>query len=149
LCKNICVSRSRISRRREHGGAAVEFALVLPIFVAIMFGMVDYGWYFYQKFSFASAIREGVRYGALFRDDVAAGSKPDVEARAEAVRRCNLGSVPTGAGGATITATLQDAIPRRAVRLVGTYTFRPLVGIVRLPSSTMTYTMQMLLEQQY
>jgi Flp pilus assembly protein TadG len=144
------VTRLSTTRRREHGGAAVEFALVLPIFVAVMFGMIDYGWYFYLKFSFASAVREGVRYGATFRDDVVAGSKPDVEAQAEAVKRCLLGSVATtGPGAATFTASMQDAIPRRAVRLSGTYTFKPLVGIVPLPNRTMTYSMQMMLEQQY
>ena len=80
-------------RRSEGGGAAVEFALIMPIFLAILFGMIDYGWYFYQKFTLTAAIREGVRYGVTFKDNPP-GENPYNEAVAEAGRRCDASAVP-------------------------------------------------------
>lgn len=37
----------RLVRGRDRGSSAVEFALVFPILALIMFGVVQYGWYFY------------------------------------------------------------------------------------------------------
>jgi hypothetical protein len=47
-------------RRRERGAVAVEFALVLPILIVLVFGIIDYGAYF----SNALAVRQGVREAA-------------------------------------------------------------------------------------
>jgi hypothetical protein len=130
-------------RSSEGGGAAVEFALIMPIFIAIVFGMIDYGWYFYQKFTLCAAIRGGVRYGVTFRDNPSGTSL--LAATDEAKRRCDAGSVPstsvTWAGGVTGTA------PIRRLQLTGTYTFTPLVGLVPMPRSSVSYSMTMLLER--
>jgi Flp pilus assembly protein TadG len=139
------VTRSRITRRNQHGGAAVEFALVLPVFVAVLFGMVDYGWYFYQKFTLASAIREGVRLGATYKEGGA--TDPATAALTEAGLRCDAGSVPKTA--VAWTSGYVDAAPVRKVWIEGQYTFKPLVGLVPMPASAMKYKMTMLLEQQY
>jgi hypothetical protein len=50
--------------RRDAGAAAVEFALVLPVLVLILFGIIDYGLYFGNaldtRAGVASATRQGV-----------------------------------------------------------------------------------------
>jgi Flp pilus assembly protein TadG len=139
------VTRFKGPRRRQHGGAAVEFALVLPVFVAVLFGMVDYGWYFYQKFTLAAAVREGVRLGATYKET----NTPDpyTAALTEAKDKCDAGSVPSAA--VTWTGGYIDAAPIRKVWVQGQYTFKPLVGLVPLPSTAMKYKMTMLLEQQF
>lgn len=43
------------------GVAAVELALVLPIFFFVVFATIDFGWYFYVKHTIQSATREGTR----------------------------------------------------------------------------------------
>ena len=48
-------------RKREDGAAAVEFALVVPIFVAIVFGIIQYGFYFWTAETANSAAREAAR----------------------------------------------------------------------------------------
>lgn len=53
---------SRRSNRR--GAQAVEFALVLPLLLAIFGGIVDYGWYFSQNMAVISAARDGARAGS-------------------------------------------------------------------------------------
>lgn len=57
----------RVHRRgqEERGAAAVEFAMVLPILLLIMFGLIQYGWLFYQVQETSFAVREGARVAAV------------------------------------------------------------------------------------
>jgi Flp pilus assembly protein TadG len=52
-------------RRRTHGQALVEFALVLPIFLVAMFGLIDVGRLIYQHSVLSQAAREGARLAAV------------------------------------------------------------------------------------
>jgi Flp pilus assembly protein TadG len=47
--------------RRDAGAAAVEFALVLPILVLILFGIIDYGLYFSNTLSAESGVQTAAR----------------------------------------------------------------------------------------
>ena len=51
-------------RRARRGSQAIEFALVLPVLLAVTSGIVDYGWYYSQALSVIYAAREGGRTGA-------------------------------------------------------------------------------------
>lgn len=65
--------RSRFIRRfvRHEGGAAmVEFAIVLPLFLAITWGVIDFGRLFFTSNALANAVREGGRYAAVLADPV-------------------------------------------------------------------------------
>lgn len=52
-------------RRRQLGQSLVEFALVLPLFLLIVFGIVDAGRYVYITNAFNQAAREAARYGSV------------------------------------------------------------------------------------
>lgn len=54
---------------REKGAVAVEFALVLPIFLALIFGIVEYGRAFSIQVSMAQGAREAARYTAIHYKD--------------------------------------------------------------------------------
>jgi hypothetical protein len=51
-------------RGREHGQALVEFTLVLPVFLLILMGMLEYGAAIDHRTAMAYAAREGARVGA-------------------------------------------------------------------------------------
>jgi len=51
--------------RSERGAAAVEFALVLPILVMLLFGIIQFGMAFNQKQGLHAAAREGARVGSI------------------------------------------------------------------------------------
>ena len=59
--------------RNQKGASAVEFALVLPILIVLLFGIVEFGLLMYNKAVITNASREGARAGIVFspRPDVA------------------------------------------------------------------------------
>ena len=50
-----------MTRRRESGAAAVEFAIILPLVALLLFGVMQYGFYFWARSSAAAAVREAAR----------------------------------------------------------------------------------------
>ncbi len=65
-------------RARDRGAAAVEFALVLPLLLLLVFGIIDFGRLLNAQLTLTQAAREGVRLAAL------GYSNADVQARAAA-----------------------------------------------------------------
>lgn len=58
--------RSTVQRRRdERGAAVVEFALVLPVLVLFMFGIIEFGRAYNARIELTAAVREGARAVAL------------------------------------------------------------------------------------
>jgi len=62
-------------RKSERGQSAVEFALVLPILIIILLGIIEFGWFLNAKITITSAAREGARVYAIH------GDKDDVQTR--------------------------------------------------------------------
>ena len=60
---------SRRNGHKDQGAAAVEFVLVLPVLLLILFGIVDFGRLMHAKLQLAEAAREGVRAAALVTVD--------------------------------------------------------------------------------
>jgi Flp pilus assembly protein TadG len=50
----------------QKGAAAVEFAIVLPVLLLILFGIIEFSVAFYDKAMITNASREGARKGILF-----------------------------------------------------------------------------------
>jgi Flp pilus assembly protein TadG len=118
---------SRKTRRwRDRGAAAVEFALIVPALVTLIFGSIEFGLAVQARTMVGNAAREGVRVASLTGS--MPGSKAGIEAAAlnavsgvsgtatvDVVCKtpagvvCTIGS--TGAAGniATVTVTLSYA----------------------------------------
>ena len=61
-----CVLRRVSARRRrtsrdERGAAAIEFALVMPLLLLLVFGIIQYGWHFYAMQAGTSAASDLAR----------------------------------------------------------------------------------------
>jgi Flp pilus assembly protein TadG len=63
---------SRRSSRRPRGQSLVEFALVLPIFLLVMMGIIDFGRAIFSYNSLSNATRDGARV-AIVDQTVTAG----------------------------------------------------------------------------
>ena len=58
----------------ERGAAAVEFALVITLLIAIVGGIIDFGFMFNAQISLTHAAREGVRVEAIGTGDPVAAA---------------------------------------------------------------------------
>ncbi len=54
-----------IRARKEKGQSLVELAIILPLLLLILLGIIDFGRVFYSYVTITNASREGARYGAL------------------------------------------------------------------------------------
>ncbi len=54
--------------KSQKGMSAVEFALILPVFMLLVFAIVEFGGAFYKKQVLTSAVREGARLGVVATD---------------------------------------------------------------------------------
>jgi Flp pilus assembly protein TadG len=67
------------------GAAAVEFALILPLLLVVLFGIIEFSILMYDKQMITNASREGARQGIVFRADATTGdydpfTVPEIEA---------------------------------------------------------------------
>jgi Flp pilus assembly protein TadG len=58
--------------RTERGATAVEFALIVPLLIVLVLGIVEFGHAFQVQGTLSAAAREGVRRMALQNDPTAA-----------------------------------------------------------------------------
>ena len=61
----------------QRGSSAVEFAIILPLLVIFVFGIIEFSILFYNKAMITNASREGARKGILFQDPRVTG--PEIE----------------------------------------------------------------------
>ena len=99
--------------RDERGAVVVEFALVLPLLVIFVFGIVEFGRAYNAKIQLTSAVREGARAAALGGPSITtaviedktkdAASGLDADGIAVVSTRCES----TTSVNATVTATYE------------------------------------------
>lgn len=51
--------------KRAEGQSLVELAIILPVLMVILLGIIDFGRVFYAYVTITNASREGARYGSL------------------------------------------------------------------------------------
>lgn len=144
----------RGSRRknRTRGQALVEFALVIPVFLLVLCGILDFGFMLYSRMTVINASREGARIS------VTAANKTTIPSLASGAVLNNVPGLNTGqlststsciaiktAGSCTFsTTTGSQAGDAVSVRVTYTYqTFFPLFFGSTFPMSS---TVQMVLE---
>lgn len=93
----------------DRGAAAVEFALLLPVLLLIVFGIIDFGRALNAQVTLTQAAREGARLEAL--------NQPNVVSRTQAAA--------TGLSPVTVTATAcpSGAGPESTAVVKATYSF--------------------------
>jgi Flp pilus assembly protein TadG len=87
------MNRTTRSIRHDRGAVAVEFALIMPLLLLILFGTIEFGrvWSQYQVFN--GAAREGARCAAVQAGDFATC---DIQGSIEAAAGPYAGALPSG-----------------------------------------------------
>ena len=57
--------RARRQARQDDGAAAVEFGLIAPVLVLLVFGIMSFGILFAQSLALSNAARQGARFGSV------------------------------------------------------------------------------------
>jgi len=65
--------------RKSDGAAAVEFAIILPLFITLVFGIIEFSLIMYNKAMITNASREGARFGILFAVPIKTGEELQTE----------------------------------------------------------------------
>jgi Flp pilus assembly protein TadG len=86
----------RTTRRR--GQALVEFCLVVPIFLLLLSGVIDFGFLLFQRMSVINAAREGARAAAMVYDATTA----ETVAKQAAVSAAAQGAIGISASSVTV-----------------------------------------------
>ncbi len=131
------------ARTRQSGGAAIEFALILPVFIALLSGVLDFGWVFFQQTNLQAAVREGARLGVM----KATTATPDPLATATTRVDTALTDYKFATAGRTVTAAYSGASPNLLLSVKAVVPFHPLIGLTPTPA-TLTSSLTMLVEQQ-
>jgi Flp pilus assembly protein TadG len=91
--------RSRNRKASDRGSVAVEFALVLPALLLILFGIIDFGRALNAQISLTGAAREGARLAALGYPNAAVQARVAAAAPSlSGVTTTVVASCPAGAG---------------------------------------------------
>lgn len=139
----LLTSRSR--QRNDDGASAVEFALVVPFLMLIVFGIVVYGMVFAQALSLSNASRQAARSGVIagttcdqiisLAHDAAGTMGMQGSAASVTIKRgaTEAGATTTCSGGGT-TQPCQGQDPTPNIYVTLTYNTNPIVPFVPVPS---------------
>jgi Flp pilus assembly protein TadG len=104
--------------RGERGAVAVEFALVVPLLLILLFSIVSVSRAFQVQATLSGAAREAARTMAIQNDEAAA--------RSAAVFAASTSSVSLSAGQISISpSTCTGAAPTTNITVTITYQFQP------------------------
>ena len=126
-------------RQSETGAELIEMALVLPLLLALLFGIVEFGFLFQRYVFLTNAAAEGARVASL-----PGYSQADVQARvAEYAAASNISGITATSVGATIAGP-GGSWPGSQVTVTYTYNYQfigplaALLGGSMNPSVTLT-----------
>jgi Flp pilus assembly protein TadG len=93
-------------KSNARGVAAIEFALILPVFLLLALGMIDYGWYFFIDLTATNASREAARIATTFPGACPNG---DAVTMAQSTAKAKMTTIGQGAN-TTVTVTCNNSV---------------------------------------
>lgn len=85
----------RPTRRREDGASALEFGLVAPVIIMMIFGIIQYGYMFWALQTASATAREAVRSLIVGTEEGCVLDRAETMAKAPAIGSVAPTAVPT------------------------------------------------------
>ena len=127
-----------MTRHGRRGGAAIEFAFVLPILILVVTGVVEWGRYINQELVVLHAVREGARMGSAMSDTTLEDETETAAMLAlseERVRAVLADGGVESEASATVTTSVVEEDGLQLIRVEVEVGYTPLVGLVPAPES--------------
>jgi Flp pilus assembly protein TadG len=137
----------RIKFGSQKGAAMVEFALILPLLIVLIFGIIEFSIIMYDKAMVTNASREGARAGIVLRLTPAGDLNPLTDAEIKSVVMGYLNTRLITFGSGTADATSTPPLPRKSgdqLTVTATYTY----DFLLLPNFVTTLTGKIDLEAE-
>jgi Flp pilus assembly protein TadG len=121
------LKRSRkTTKNGERGAVAVEFALVAPILLALVMGIVEFSNYYNMQISVSQAAREGARTMAIKNDQTLAkaaaiSGAPGIAGAGFSVSAANPTPFAFSTASCTTGATMKVTITYQGTALTGLF----------------------------
>jgi Flp pilus assembly protein TadG len=126
------------THKQEEGQAMVEFALVVPVLLTLVLGIIQFGILFNHSLTVADAVRAGARQGAVSR--TLPGGPAAATAAAEArVRSAAAGTLSDAADPAELVVTVTSTFAQGSdITVKATYPYT--INIFGVPVKTGRFT---------
>ena len=141
-----------LRRRSLRAQDLIEFALIFPVLMLFVFGIVDFGRAFHVLIAISNAAREGARVGILYGLNTDYTLKPNVIKQAAVFEagNYNLQLDPAYVDPICICRTCAPGdenvcVPEGTLRVVVSYTFQPIMEIVFKNNLTLVRDMEMMI----
>jgi len=120
--------------RGQRGAAAAEFALVLPLFLLLVVGAIDFGRAFWAKNTLANVAREATRYAAVRSIKSKDPATPEkIEGKVYGV------TAPLNPDEVHVSTTwIPSNSPGATVQVDVSYTFQPILPLLFIESIELT-----------
>jgi Flp pilus assembly protein TadG len=129
-------------RCSDRGGAAVEFAFVLPVFLLVVFGVIEYGWYFHNTHVVTFAAHEGARAGTMANlDPNAPGAQAAAIISAKAAAEAVMADGNVTPQGVTAAVTAVGGVTAVQVDIVYPYRGLSGFGAIALPPTVRAHAL--------
>jgi Flp pilus assembly protein TadG len=125
-------------RTREAGVAVVEFALVAPLLLILVFGIIDLGRAYSTLNQLAASAREGARFAAVLPNPVSSSAVAQVRETVKQFSLRQLGGAPVTDDQIAVTLDNSVGAVTVAIRAYPFQLVTPLVGVVGLRTIPIT-----------
>jgi Flp pilus assembly protein TadG len=151
--------RGSSKKRRSRGQSLVEFAIVLPVFLLILSGIMDFGFLLYSRMSIINAARDGARFGVTLGDtptqivsqvrSQVSGASGGLISNSQAQTQVAVVCVRTNSS-CTFTkstpAATSDVKPTDSIKVTVNYPYRPFFPLLFGQTINIASTVQMSVE---
>ena len=97
--------------KKQHGASAVEFAILLPFLVLLVFGLIDFGFLMYNQQVLTNASREGARAAIVGTCTYRLANTTDEQISQIVIDYCIDPDDPTKKRLITFASTNPDPVP--------------------------------------
>ncbi|MEZ4234591.1 MAG: pilus assembly protein [Myxococcota bacterium] len=127
--------KSALRRRTARGTHVVEFALLMPLFLMLVMGCIEYSWVMVHRTAINSAVDVGCRAASLVDPGLRETNKAAVTGKAASEMVTWFDQHGPGCKGSCVSAVdLVGSLPGRSVRCRLQIDYTPITGFLPTPS---------------